>query len=791
MYKIFVINLQSEIGRKIHMQKILESRGIINYEFINAIDAENIHNYKFRIYDNYNRPFISRGREILKGEIGCALSHYYLWKRIKDDKIENAIILEDDIDIVENFEEQIIKLLKTNLNYDMIYLGRLKLHDHYPEIIENDIYINENICECSDSFNTIGYMLSYNGVSKLLSSSFINNIIPVDEFLCALYGKYDWENVYIKNNIKFNVFALNQDIVTIKKGNCFESNIDISEPYYNIGSNIRTYELNTKEFTEEDINDLINYIASTGIAYTINLTKDKMYSVEKFIFDIVQKHCKYTLNKSLDDVVISFWAKKKEYKFEHIHLHVDHCDYTSIIHCECNRNPILSTLTYNNENNSPTLITNIHNEYLENKFNHKDISIKNEFIDSIKQFGLFFPKKWKHISFDGGNYIHGECYLDNTPSDRNVLVIAIWNKCDKPLYVTEFDTNAYLFYRCFKKQYPIKKKEYLKNENVVDMNESKMDYTNIKNTQNNRNIIKHMEKMIKTKNRNMMFAYKHFLENNKLTNNVILNLSNVRIDNYDNEKTNGLSIFCVNDNIELQQKILDCFNNMNYNSKFNIFNKKNKDYLESFIFDIINYHTSKLSIKHPYYVEIEKRKKQSKITIETESFPLLQICVFFRNVEIPCVFSNIDEKSFTYKKFSKINNLFLIKPKQLEHLLYANDYCHYISDDHMLINIWKKNEILSKNGRYISSKYITTTNDNLSHFNVKQIDNVYPEQIIDDINNIVIENILYNNMEDNEVYIRTTEEAIKLIIKNSSEKTNASVFFDPNDIKGNFFLSIK
>jgi hypothetical protein len=165
--------------------------------------------------------------------------------------------------------------------------------------------------------------------------------------------------------------------------------------------------------------------------------------------------------------------------------------------------------------------------------------------------------------------------------------------------------------------------------------------------------------------------------------------------------------------------------------------------------------------------------------------------VFFRNVEIPCVFSNIDEKSFTYKKFSKINNLFLIKPKQLEHLLYANDYCHYISDDHMLINIWKKNEILSKNGRYISSKYITTTNDNLSHFNVKQIDNVYPEQIIDDINNIVIENILYNNMEDNEVYIRTTEEAIKLIIKNSSEKTNASVFFDPNDIKGNFFLSIK
>jgi hypothetical protein len=40
-----------------------------------------------------------------------------------------------------------------------------------------------------------------------------------------------------------------------------------------------------------------------------------------------------------------------------------------------------------------------------------------------------------------------------------------------------------LYYLCFKKQYPIKKKEYLKNENVVDMlNESKMDYANIKNT---------------------------------------------------------------------------------------------------------------------------------------------------------------------------------------------------------------------------------------------------------------------------------------------------------------------
>ena len=39
MYKIFIINLQSNIERKLHMQKMLEGRGITDYEFIkHALD---------------------------------------------------------------------------------------------------------------------------------------------------------------------------------------------------------------------------------------------------------------------------------------------------------------------------------------------------------------------------------------------------------------------------------------------------------------------------------------------------------------------------------------------------------------------------------------------------------------------------------------------------------------------------------------------------------------------------------------------------------------------------------
>ena len=48
------------------------------------------------------------------GALGCACSHIYIWKKIIDENIPRAIILEDDFLLIDNFNDLFIDALKKN-----------------------------------------------------------------------------------------------------------------------------------------------------------------------------------------------------------------------------------------------------------------------------------------------------------------------------------------------------------------------------------------------------------------------------------------------------------------------------------------------------------------------------------------------------------------------------------------------------------------------------------------------------------------------------------------------------
>ena len=60
--------------------------------------------------------------EKLKGVIGCALSHFYLWKKIVDENIESCIISEDDINLKDNFIKNLNYILNIKKNNEIIFL---------------------------------------------------------------------------------------------------------------------------------------------------------------------------------------------------------------------------------------------------------------------------------------------------------------------------------------------------------------------------------------------------------------------------------------------------------------------------------------------------------------------------------------------------------------------------------------------------------------------------------------------------------------------------------------------
>ena len=121
--KIFIINLKKCVEKKEYMTNLLNKYNI-QYEFFEGIDGSklNVNDYKANL--DWINPCDNSHTKL--GEIGCSLSHYYLWKKIIEKNIESAIILEDDIEILNDNFINLCENIDTKL-YDLIYLGRKKM----------------------------------------------------------------------------------------------------------------------------------------------------------------------------------------------------------------------------------------------------------------------------------------------------------------------------------------------------------------------------------------------------------------------------------------------------------------------------------------------------------------------------------------------------------------------------------------------------------------------------------------------------------------------------------------
>ena len=116
---IKIVNLPRRADRKRKMKQTLENNNILSYNFVNAIDGQKLKKNSFLVEMFKGNNFSNR-----RGVIGCALSHYYIWKElIKDNDNDFYVILEDDIELCNNFSQQLKKIQCDLKNKDMVFLG--------------------------------------------------------------------------------------------------------------------------------------------------------------------------------------------------------------------------------------------------------------------------------------------------------------------------------------------------------------------------------------------------------------------------------------------------------------------------------------------------------------------------------------------------------------------------------------------------------------------------------------------------------------------------------------------
>jgi collagen beta-1,O-galactosyltransferase len=213
---VFVINLKRRPDRRERMERILPPAWNAEYTTNwsgpldgSTIDAESLRGFglfPWRIEsDNpwWNRP-------LKLGEIGCAVSHWLCWKRAHENGADVAVIFEDDVVLegrcADRLPTELAKLTALDPHWDLAYLGRWPL--------EPDLPAAYGIVRPGYSYCTYGYALSAPGLQKVLAAGFERALVPVDEFLPAMYVDHPRLDVRRRYPKRMAAYAFEPRLVT-------------------------------------------------------------------------------------------------------------------------------------------------------------------------------------------------------------------------------------------------------------------------------------------------------------------------------------------------------------------------------------------------------------------------------------------------------------------------------------------------------------------------------------------------------------------------------------------------
>lgn len=186
---VFIINLPKSIDRKAFMKAQCESIGISPI-FIDAVYGKNLSNLEVAKYCDQITAKKLFGRELILGEIGCALSHKKIYQRIVDENIPYAIILEDDAVIKEGLNEVVKSILDSEVNWDLVLLGHNKGFEKGQEFDSiksywGNVELSKNFAlgrVVKGGLGAFGYIISRDGAHKILGYIESEKIqVPIDK----------------------------------------------------------------------------------------------------------------------------------------------------------------------------------------------------------------------------------------------------------------------------------------------------------------------------------------------------------------------------------------------------------------------------------------------------------------------------------------------------------------------------------------------------------------------------------------------------------------------------------
>lgn len=125
-HKVFVINLERSPERLAAIASRLEEIGV-PFERIEAVDGRTLSDSVAEEVSPAHVVSKTYHRALSKAEVACSLSHRKAWRKIVEDDLDFAVVLEDDAQILDNFAEVLELLAELPCaDWDFIKLYALK-----------------------------------------------------------------------------------------------------------------------------------------------------------------------------------------------------------------------------------------------------------------------------------------------------------------------------------------------------------------------------------------------------------------------------------------------------------------------------------------------------------------------------------------------------------------------------------------------------------------------------------------------------------------------------------------
>ena len=348
---IKVVNLERRKDRKDKMAEVLKD---VPHDMYKAVDGSIL-----TITPEIMNLFMGNDFENRKGVIGCALSHYYLWKQLVADSVNYYVVLEDDITITNDFKTK-IERIKTEevcfLGYHMYSKDRDASYDAKEgfsvQPFQGDLYVG----------GTFGYYITKRGAQRLLDYIAIHGIKHGIDYVMKLALPHcseckphlvfsEWNEYYlIDSDIQGNYDAFHlssEEYIFVEK-------VD------HVNDDVERCEQNIMEKAKSDAIVGFNSLGYLKSVINIHTLRPSIYFKEtdgiyvKREYALLQKliRVKMLCNWCTSEELCKQWAKMAEYNYTWKHIQMvweGDCDYYVVINSTMDHYEPEKTIVYQME----------------------------------------------------------------------------------------------------------------------------------------------------------------------------------------------------------------------------------------------------------------------------------------------------------------------------------------------------------------------------------------------------------------------------------------------------------